>query len=85
MYRMLKMNMYPEISNCLNISLPSHRYPTSSRQTLILPMPRTQALRFSYKYQFLNVWNNVPISVQNSENIDNFILNYRCCLISSYL
>ena len=50
MYRALNTNMYPSLSNSLTISYPAYRYPTSSKDQIILPFPSTQAIRFNYKY-----------------------------------
>ena len=60
MFEIVKFNMYSSISAALTLEYPSHRYPTSSRDDLILPFPRTKSVKISYKYQFISIYSSVP-------------------------
>ena len=72
MFKVLKLNQYPSLQNNLNLFYPGHDHATRSADQLVLPFPRVAALRISYKFQFVNIWNEIPRSLRNLDNINKF-------------
>ena len=72
MYRIVKLGEFNALSRSLNMSYPSHQYPTSARNQLLRPFPRTESIRMNYKYQFTDIWNGVPDSVKEASNLKVF-------------
>ena len=70
MYRVLKMNDFPTLRNQLLLETPAHNHDTRAMasEPLVLPFPRIEIIRESYLYQFVHVWNTIPIEIQNSRN-----------------
>ena len=54
------MNDFESIRENLQLSYPTHDYPTRNRGNLIRPFPRVNSIKFNYEYQFINVWNGIP-------------------------
>ena len=54
----------------LLLETPAHNHDTRAMasEPLVLPFPRIEVIRESYLYQFVHVWNTIPIEIQNSRN-----------------
>ena len=64
MYRVINLNELPSLRNNVILTLASHDYQTRNASNLVLPYPRTEVIRMSYKYQFVSVWNSIPESIR---------------------
>ena len=84
MFKVMNFDMYMSLHEGFRLEYPSHRYPTSSRADLILPFPRTNAIRISHKYQFVNIWNTVPSSIKSLNKLSIFKRKYTEHLLSLY-
>ena len=49
-----------------------HSYNTRQKDNLILPKPRTNYLKRTFKYTSITLWNSIPRSIQNSESTETF-------------
>ena len=60
MYRVLVLNELPSLRNNIILTPAPHDYNTRNATNLIPPYPRTDVIKMSYKYQFINMWNSIP-------------------------
>ena len=72
MYRALNENNLPLLEQSLNISYADHSYLTRNRNSIVLPFPRVEAVRESYRYQFLQVWNELPNEIKIANSLNKF-------------
>ena len=84
MYKVLKFNQYPSLQNNLNLFYPGHDHATRSADQLVLPFPRVAAIRIGYKFQFVNIWNEIPRRLRNLENVKNFKKELHAYFLSKY-
>lgn len=49
-----------------------HRYNTRNKEDFILPKPRTNQLKRSFKYSTTSIWNSLPMSTRNADNMRSF-------------
>ena len=70
MFEVFKLNQYPSLQNNRNLIYAGHGHATRSADTLVLPFPRVAAIRKSYKFQFVNIWNKISRSLRNLENVN---------------
>ena len=69
MFRMLQFDEYPSLLSNLNLTYPDHNYETRNRDQIITPIPRIEAIRMNFRYQFLSIWNRVPDDIKISRLI----------------
>ena len=84
MYKMLFFNYTPCILNSLNIHNADHEHFTRTREDLVPPFPRVEAVRQSYKYCFIQIWNSVPNIIKASGTVSSFSRNLSNYYISNY-
>ena len=84
MFKIVKMNSIPSLERSLCISYPSHSYETRSRNRLDTPFPRVESIRMNYKYQFCNVWNEVPEDIKTASSVRSFKKLLTNFYLSSY-
>ena len=84
MYRIVKLEEFNTLSRSLNMSYPNHHYPTSARNQLLRPFPRTESIRMNYKYQFCDIWNGLPESVKEAPTLKIFKKTLTDYYLSSY-
>ena len=72
MYSVLKHGKYPTLRSTLDVSYPDHEYSTRSRNNLILPFPRIEAVRMNFKYQFIKVWSELPENIKSQRTSRSF-------------
>ena len=72
MFRILVLNELPILKRCLLLSQAPHTYGTRNASDLRLPYPRTEVIRLSYKYQFVNVWNSIPERIRLLPSLKQF-------------
>ena len=66
MYKMINMGMYPGLMRSLELNHVPHDYNTRSSSDPRLPFPRVEAVRMSFGYQFVRVWNEIPQAIRSS-------------------
>ena len=81
MYRMIYCCFTPCIYASLDLQAINHNHHTRLTNEFRPPFPRVEAVRQSYKYQFVQIWNSVPHSIRTSDSVSSF--NYK--LIDYYL
>ena len=84
MFRMVVLNNCPVLDDAVNLDYPTHSYPTRYRDRAILPVPHIRALRISYHYQFVNIWNSIPTSVKDSRSLSSFKRSLTEFFVSQY-
>ena len=84
MYKMLNKNQYPTLFNSIDVRSSTHRYPTSSSNSYVVPFPRTEGLRGNYPHQFIVIWNDVPESIKELGSFGSFKNKFIEYLIGFY-
>ena len=69
MFKVLKLNQCPSLQYNHNHYYPEHDHAIRSTDQLVLLFQRMAATRISYKFQFLNILNEIPRSLRNLENL----------------
>ena len=57
MYKMLYMNLHQDLLAALDLRPIAHEHNTRSQDPYSLPYPRVDAIRYSFRYQFIKIWN----------------------------
>ena len=79
MYKVLILQENETVAETLFLEQPSHNYETRHRYAYRTPFPRVNAVRRSFRFEFINIWNEVPVTIQGSSSLKNFkknITNY---------
>ena len=84
MYNLLNSNNNPFLFNYLNLQQASHTYATRSSHLYIEPFPRVSSIRINFKYQFINIWNNIPVHIKSLTSNSRFKSSYKAYLLSQY-
>ena len=84
MFKILKYRMFKSVADSLSLKLPSHRYPTSTRSNFVLPFPRTNAIKINYKYQFIKIWNSIPLRIVELNELSAFKKEYTNYIFCDY-
>jgi hypothetical protein len=83
MYKTLFLNDYHFLKEYISPVYPDHAHNTRNND-YILPFPRVENVRTNFKYQFLNVWNQVPVDLKLSNSFIIFKRSYKKYLLSLY-
>ena len=84
MFKLIKLDSCPSLRNCISLNYPSHSYSTRQRDQAQLPFPYIRALRISYNYQFIQIWNSLPNSARNCDRLSIFKKTVTDHLMNSY-
>ena len=84
MFKLIKLDECPSLRNCVTLNYPSHSYPTRQRDQAQLPIPHIRALRISFNYQFIDIWNELPSSAKNCDRLSIFKKTVVDYLINTY-
>jgi len=84
MYKIVRDNKYQTLKTNLNLQLPSHFHNTRQKNDLILPFPRVENIRLSFKYQFVGIWNDLPTRLKDISTLSVFKKNLFEYLLSKY-
>ena len=82
MFKLLKLEYYPNILAFINPEFLNHTYKTS-RRDLSLPFPNVEAVLTYFKYQFLKIHNKIPINIKRLESHDGFKREFQNYLIAN--
>ena len=69
MYKYIKHGEGETVCDTLDLQTGYHSYNARSMDLFRTPFPRVEAIRTSYKFQLLNVWNSIPEYVTVAESI----------------
>ena len=72
MYKVMILSELPTLREDLLLEFPQHSHLTRSSGSLLTPFPRVEAIRMSYKYQFVQVWNEIPSTIRESRSLKLF-------------
>ena len=84
MYKILVTNSNPHLQNSIDVQYPAHSYDTRNANRILTPFPRVDAMRYNFNYQFINIWNTIPISIRESASLKIFKRRYSEYLLSLY-
>ena len=84
MYRVMVLNENPTLRRDLFISYPDHQYNTRGSGMLITPFPRVEIIRFSFKYQFVQIWNELPTCIKEQTCFRTFKSSLRSFMLDRY-
>ena len=54
-----------------------HSYNTRRKEDFVLPKPKSNQLKKSFKYSATQIWNSLPVSLRNSKTLDIFKQDYK--------
>ena len=84
MFKIIKLNLCPTVSENLRLRYPPHDHSTRNRNNLIPPFPRINTIKFNYEYQFITIWNNIPETIRDSRSVGIFKQELRNYFIETY-
>ena len=84
MYKIMILNEASSLANALDIGYPEHGYETRNVNLLRLPFPRVEAVRESFSYQFIKIWNNIPDYAKTQPTLGAFKRCFRKILLDQY-
>lgn len=85
MFKMLKKNMYPSLLLYIAPNVADHGYYTRQNNQYVLPLPIVENVRASFKYQFLNIWNNIPENIKSENSYGIFKNKLKISLLNNYM
>ena len=71
-YRVIKLNQFPSLQGALDLREQSHSYATRVTEQFVVSFPRVEAVRMSFKYQFVKIWNTLPNYIKTLESLKTF-------------
>ena len=83
MYKVVKLNKYPTLINDLDLRFNTHHHETRFNEMYRLPFPRTDAIRISFKYQLIKIWNSIPSDITSEQTVNGFKKRYTEHLLSN--
>ena len=69
MFKLIRLNRNPFIQPLINIERNTHDYNTRLHNQLIAPFPRIESIRMNFEYQFVQIWNTIPLDVSNAISV----------------
>ena len=72
MYKIINLNNFESIRENLQLSYPTHDYPTKNRGNLITPFPRVNSIKSNYEYQIVSVGNGIPEHIEEMSPFRSF-------------
>ena len=84
MFKLVKMNDNPAILQCIEINYPTHSHRTRQRDLLVQPRPRLEVEKINFPYNFVMIWNEVPVSIANVESLGRFKIELKKYYIGRY-
>jgi hypothetical protein len=84
MYKMLNEQKFPALLAFIDPHTANHIHNTRNVNRFVLPFPRVENIRLNFKYQFLKVWNEIPIEIKSKTSHISFKSAYRGYLLSLY-
>ena len=86
MYRVLNLEECPSLQHHLMLEYPAQQdHHIRNANSLREPFPRVESVRMSFRYQFVNIWNNIPNNIKNCRTLKSFKKNLINYYINSYV
>lgn len=84
MYKVMILNEHPTLRRDLYISYSEHRYNTREAGFLITPFPRVEVIRMNFKYQFVQIWNQIPMTLKELPTLRMFKRSLTALMFDNY-
>ena len=84
MFKVTKLNLCPTLQNNLDLLYPSHNYFTRNSDNPLTPYPRVTPIRLSFKYQCVDVWNELPQNIRECSSLRMFKRSLVSRFLNSY-
>ena len=84
MFKVIKMNIYPNLQCDLDLRIRDHCYGTRGNGVYAVPFPRVENIRINYKYEFITAWNQLPVELRNVDILSLFKKKLTSYLIEAY-
>lgn len=81
MFRVMKLGEVPSLERDLEIDFPTHSHFTRNVDLPTWPTSRIETVRMNFKYQFVNIWREIPADIRASTRLRPF----KNALIGHYL
>ena len=74
MFKIINFGKYETLHDKLDILHPEHGHLTRSRdnEQLLVPFPRVDAIKINFQYQFISIWNSIPINLKTLPTVNSF-------------
>ena len=72
MFKVIKLNQVPTLQVNLDLKYPSHNYETRNRDDPLRPTPSVLPIKLSFKYQCVDIWNEIPDHIKESNSLNVF-------------
>ena len=63
MYKIQVVGSCTSVGNLLDLTEPTHRYPTRHLHRLVPPQIRVESMKIDFKNQFIEIWNLLPSNI----------------------
>lgn len=83
-YKIFVMNKYPILKELLTESCIQTVHETRQCDQLRPSIPRINVIKFSFKYQFIQVWNNIPQNIRRAKSLNIMKTMLRKLLVDCY-
>ena len=83
-YRMLQENYMSYLRNMVLDLNVAHEYSTRNRRNFLLPIPRTQAIKYNLVYQALHAWNSIPLEIRDKPSLNLFKKSLKTYYVNNY-
>ena len=84
MYKVIIDGSNDSVAQSISLQQADHSYETRQRSNIIPPFPRVEAIRRSYKTQFIKIWNEIPDDIKNSCSLKVFKRKFSEHQLQSY-
>ena len=84
MFKIVRQNTNEVVAETMTIDAAPHNYETRGRENIRTPFPRTNGVKHSYKYQFINEWNQIPNDLKYSPSLKIFKRRLSNYFVSMY-
>ena len=84
MYELVRLRDNPSLLECIEIEYRNHSYETRGRNFALIPRPRLEVEKINFKYNFIKIWNEIPVSIANSDSIESFKYSLKIYFCNQY-
>ena len=84
MYKIVQLDINETVGDTMVLSEAPHNYNTRNRHNLRPPYPRTDTILYSYKYEFISIWNSVPDAIKIATSLKIFKRKLTELILESY-
>ena len=84
MFKILVLHSNSSVRDALDLQTAPHDYYTRHHNDLRTPFPRVDAIKRSFKYQFVGIWNEFPENVKSCTSLRSFKKELTNYLLATY-